>query len=91
MFIPKHSHEFTFNTIGQYLKETRDRGLVLNPSTELKTDLYPDTYFSITYGNYKATDLSCVKSITGYAINVADCPVLWKFRSKPKKIFQILR
>ncbi len=32
MFCPKQSHELALKRIGQYLKATRDCGLVLNPS-----------------------------------------------------------
>jgi hypothetical protein len=36
MFCPKRSHELALKRIGRYLKATRDRGLVLNPTKELK-------------------------------------------------------
>ncbi len=38
MFCPKRSHEAALKQIGWYLKATPDRGLVLNPSKELKID-----------------------------------------------------
>ena len=45
MFCPKYFHELELNIIGRYLRGTRDRGLVLNPSSELRIDFYPDTVF----------------------------------------------
>ena len=35
MFCPKHSHGEALKKIGQYLKLTRDRGLILNSNMEL--------------------------------------------------------
>jgi hypothetical protein len=34
IFCPKHSHELALKCIGGYLKQTLDRGMVMNPSTE---------------------------------------------------------
>eukprot|EP00956_Cyclotella_meneghiniana_P025235 scaffold52252_cov35-Cyclotella_meneghiniana.AAC.7 len=42
MFNPRLSHENALKRIGRYLKATRDKGLILNPSGELKIDAYPD-------------------------------------------------
>ena len=51
MFSAKRSHEEALKRIGRYLKATRDRGLVLNPSTDgvLKIDNYPDADFAGMY------------------------------------------
>ncbi|KAL3804514.1 hypothetical protein HJC23_002553 [Cyclotella cryptica] len=38
MFCPRRSHQLALKRIGRYLKATRDCGLVLNPSKELKVD-----------------------------------------------------
>ena len=78
MFCPKLSHEKALKRIGRYLKATRDRDLILNPSSQLKIDNYPDADFAGMYGYEKSTDPSCVKSRTGYTITVADCPVIWQ-------------
>ena len=79
MFNPKKSHEEHLKRIGRYLKATRDRGLIINPSSNiLKIDAYPDADFAGMYGYERHDDPSCVKSRTGYVINVADCPVLWQ-------------
>ena len=78
MFCPKQSHELALKRIGRYLKATQSRGLILNPSKELKIDCYPDADFAGMYGHEKPTDPACVKSRTGYTITVADCPVIWQ-------------
>jgi len=78
MFCPRRSHELALKRIGRYLKATRDRGLVLNPSKELKIDCYPDADFAGMYGHEDSSDPSCVKSRTGFVITVANCSVLWQ-------------
>jgi len=78
MFCPKHSHEQALKRIGRYLKLTRERGLILNPNSDLcKLDCYPDADFAGMYGHEKHNDPACVKSRTGFVITFADCPVLW--------------
>jgi hypothetical protein len=79
MFCPKHSHELALKRIGRYLKQTSDRGMVMNPSTDIcKIDAYPDADFAGMYGHEKPVDPSCVKSCTGFVITFADVPILWK-------------
>jgi len=77
MFSPKASHEKALKRIGLYLKATRDKGLILNPTKELNVDAYPDANFAGLYGHEKSADPSCAKSRTDFLINVANCPVLW--------------
>ena len=77
MFNPRLSHENALNRIGRYLKATRDKGLILNPSKDLKIDAYPDADFAGLYGHEKNNDPACAKSRTGFVITVADCPMVW--------------
>ena len=42
MFCPKDSHELALKRIGRYLKATHSRGIILNSSSNLKIDCYPD-------------------------------------------------
>ena len=44
MFAPKLVHEVALKRIGRYLKATRDKGHILNPSGTLKIDAYPNEY-----------------------------------------------
>jgi len=79
MFCPRHSHELALKRIGRYLKQTSERGMVMNPSTDLcKIDAYPDADFAGMYGHEKPTDPSCAKSRTGFVITFADVPILWQ-------------
>ena len=77
MFNPRFSHEVALKRIGRYLKATRDKGLILNPSKVLQIDCFPDADFAGLYGHEQASDPVCTKSRTGFIINVANCPVLW--------------
>ena len=77
MFCPRHSHEIALKRIGRYLKATRTKGLILNPSDELNIDSYPDADFAGMNGHEESSDPACAKSRTGFVINVANCPVLW--------------
>ncbi len=85
MFCLKHSHELALKRIGRYLKQTSDRGVVMNPSTDIcKIDAYPDANFVGMYGHKKLVDPSCVKSHTGCVITFADAPILWKSQLQTK-------
>ncbi|KAL7543539.1 hypothetical protein ACHAWF_007407 [Thalassiosira exigua] len=47
MFCPKKSYELVLKRIGRYLKATRDKRLILNPSGDvLKIDNYPYADFA---------------------------------------------
>jgi hypothetical protein len=74
---PKLIHEQALKHIGRYLLGTRERGLIIEPSQELKVDLYVDAAFAGLWGYEDKQDPSCVKSRTGFVVFVGDCPVLW--------------
>ena len=76
MFNSRLSHEKALKRIGRYLKATRDRGLVMKPTGELKVDAYPDADFAGLYGYEKSSDPTCTKSRTGFCITVSDCPLV---------------
>ncbi|KAL7474019.1 hypothetical protein ACHAW6_000019 [Cyclotella cf. meneghiniana] len=50
MFNPHLSHEKPLKHIGQYLKVTRDKGLILRLTGMLKVNAYPDANFTGLYG-----------------------------------------
>ena len=86
MFAPRKSHEDALIRIGQYLKGTRDKGLILTPtSSVLNVEAYPDADFGGLYGHEHPSDPACVKSRTGFVIKVANCPVLWKSQLQSSK------
>ena len=75
-FCPKHSHELALKLIGGYLKQTSERGMIMNLSTDIcKTDPYPDAVFAEMYGHKKPVDPSCVKG-TGFVITFPHVPIL---------------
>ena len=78
MFAPKHSHELALKRIGRYLKNTSERGMVIQPTRELNVDAYPDADFAGMYGHEKPTDPACAKSRTGFVIMFAGVPILWQ-------------
>ena len=79
MFSPRHLHELALKRLGRYLKQTSDRGMVMNVSKDVyKVDAYPDADFAGMYGHENHTDPACAKSRTGFIITFADCPVYWQ-------------
>jgi hypothetical protein len=74
---PKRSHEDALKRIGRYLKGTLEEGLVLRPSDTLDIDCYVDADFAGLWPYENKLDPTCVKSRTGFAICIANCPVIW--------------
>ena len=78
MFITKRYHELALNKLAQYLKNTQDRGIVLDPNYDIfKVDAYPNADFSEMNGHKRHDNTECAKSRTGFIIMFADFPVLW--------------
>ena len=79
---PKLSHEKALKRIGRYLKLTRLRGTIIQPtfgdSRSLKIDCYPDADFAGLYGHERYDDPTCVKSRSGFVITINDAPLLAK-------------
>ena len=77
MFIPRISHALAFKMLEQYLKNTQDLGLVLDPNYDIfKVDSYLDAYFARMYKHEIHDDPACSKSLAGFIIKFSDCPVL---------------
>ena len=74
---PRHSHEVALKRIGRYLIGTRDKGLIIKPSNEMKIDMYVDADFAGLWGYEDKSDPVCVKSRCGFVILVGNCPVIW--------------
>ncbi len=77
MFNPKHSHVIAIKRIGCYLLGTKDKGMIINPTSNIGINAYPDADFAGLYGYEDNNDPLCVCSHTGYIINVAGCPIYW--------------
>ncbi|KAL7477039.1 hypothetical protein ACHAW6_002860, partial [Cyclotella cf. meneghiniana] len=76
-FHPTRCHELALIRIGQYLKNTMDKGLVMSPSPHPCMDCYPDADFAGLYRHEVSLDPHCACSCTGYMILAFGCPVLW--------------
>ena len=79
-FSPKRSHELALIRIGQYLKGTRDKGLILKPmaTDHFEMDVYVDSDFMGIYGKEQRTDPDNVKSRGGHVMLVNGCPIIWQ-------------
>jgi hypothetical protein len=72
---PRCIHELAVCRIVRYLKGTRDKGYILNPSTShLNLDCFVDADFAGTWTTATSRDPSSIKSHTGYVITFASCP-----------------
>jgi hypothetical protein len=91
MFCPKHSHELALKRIGRYLKQTPDREMFMNPSSDVcKIDAYPDADFAGMYGHAEHTDPACAKSRTGFIITFADCHVFWQSKLQTETVLSTM-
>jgi hypothetical protein len=79
-FAPRRSHELALIRIGQYLKATRDGGLILKPmpTDHFKMDVYVDSDFMGLYGKEDRSDPMNVKSRGGHVILLNGCPIIWQ-------------
>ncbi len=75
----KREHEVALERIGQYLKGTKNWGLIFNPkkNKDIEIDCYVDADFAGMWGFEDEQDPSCVKSRTGFIIFIQSCPVFW--------------
>ena len=80
---PRRSHEIALERIGQYLRGTMDRGMIIQPTNQLQLDCFVDADFAGLWGYENKNDPSCVKSRTGFVFKMAGCPVLWTSKLQP--------
>ena len=78
IFCPRRSHKAALKLTGRYLLRTKNKGLNIGPTRDLKIDAYPDADFTGFYNCEDSCDYVCIRSRTGDVINVDGCPVLWK-------------
>ena len=63
--------------IGKYLRNTKDKGLILKPTKNLDIEVHVDADFAGLWAQEDPMDPICVKSRTGFVISIAGCPVVW--------------
>ena len=73
----KASHETVVNRIWRYLKETKDNGLVYDPSKKLVVDCYSDAYFLELWGHENPQDPIFPRSRTGFVVTFSNSPLFW--------------
>ena len=78
-FNPKRMHAEYLRKLGRYLIKTRTDGLImgLDVNHMLKIDCYVDADFAELWNSEDKQDPHCVKSRTGYVINVGGSPIVW--------------
>jgi len=76
---PRRSHDLALIQIGQYLKGTRDKGMILKPAKfdKLFMDCHVDADFLSLHGKEPRNDPVSVKSRTGLLISINICPIVW--------------
>jgi hypothetical protein len=74
---PKASHGEALKRICRYLQGTRDKGLIIDPTTDLTLDLYADADFAGLYNHESDQDPVCVKSRSGYIMTLGGSPLTW--------------
>jgi hypothetical protein len=74
---PRQSHGRAVKMIIRYLQGTKDKGLIFKPSGELVVDMYVDSDFLGLWKTEDDQDPLCVKSRTGYVLELAGCPLSW--------------
>ena len=75
---PRAIHEAALKRIGRYLVNTRDKGIILTPTSDLKIDCFVDADFAGLWSYENPNDPVCVRSRTGYVIMFCGVPIIWK-------------
>ena len=60
------------------MKQTRDKGMILDPDKVLLLDLFVDADFAGLWSDEDAEDEDSVKSRTGYVLTLGGMPVYWQ-------------
>ena len=71
-------HEAALKRTGQYLNNTKDKGIILTPTNDLKIDCFVDADFAGLWNQEEAIDPICVKLRTSILLTLGNVPLLWK-------------
>ena len=74
---PKLSHEKAVIKIVRYLKQSKDKGIVLKPDLDKGIECFVDASFAPGWMPDDPHEATNLLSRTGYVINYANCPVHW--------------
>jgi len=75
MAFPKKSHEDAIMRICTYLRDTRDKGMIMKPNKKKGFEVYADADFAGGYNKHNAEDPATAKSRTCYHIMFNNCLV----------------
>eukprot|EP00957_Ditylum_brightwellii_P054159 4102122-Ditylum_brightwellii.AAC.1 len=74
----KASHKATLKWISRYLKETRDKGLVIGSVVDsFDIDCVVDADFAGLWASEALNDPDCARSCTGFVFTLYNCPFIW--------------
>ena len=77
MFNPNRYHKLELKRLAKYLKNTQDRGIVLDTNSDIfKVDAYPDSDFTGMHRHKNHNAVVFAKRCTGINITLTDCTVL---------------
>ena len=74
---PTQLHEIAIKRICRYLLLTKDKGLIMNPTSDFCLNMYVDADFAGTWHKEFAQLRESVLSRTGFLITYCGCPVTW--------------
>ena len=77
-FAPKKSHGKAVKMIARYLARTANKGTIVEPSKDLRLDLYCDADYAGLHKQEPDRSPDCAKSRGGYIIMLSGCPIVWK-------------
>ena len=75
---PMKYHEDAMKRIVRYLTGTKERGLLFEPREDIVLEAYADVDFAGLWNVEDPQDPTCVKSRTGYIIQLGGAPVVRK-------------
>ena len=62
-FQPRRSHELSLKRVGRYLIDTRDKGMIIRPSDDVRINCYVDADFAGLWNRDDCQDELCAHSI----------------------------
>jgi hypothetical protein len=74
---PRAPHGIALKRIGRYLLGTRDKGMIIRPTTDLSLNCYADADFAGLFTSSDPDDPKSVKSRSGFVITLSSVPVSW--------------
>ena len=75
---PKKEHGEAIRWLGRYLKQTMDKGTIMNPDINKDMEVYVDADFSGNWDPKESSHEDTARSRHGYIIMYKGCPINWK-------------